>query len=191
MRFSLAACLCLAASVLGPPSLWAGTTQTQAFDGEPSAEYAGVALPLRGATRYSYMLWDLYDIGLYVGPEAGDRVLSGSVPKHLELRYLRDIDRGDFVAAATAVLERNLGKSALSAIRERVATFHAAFRDVAANDRYVLSYRPGKGTTLLFNGRIISEIEGADFAAAYFGIWLGPAPLDEDMKAELLADRKP
>ena len=190
MRFSFAACLCLMAAVLGPPSLWAGTTATQAFDGKPSAEYAGVALPLRGATRYSYMLWDLYDIGLYVEREAGDRVLSGSVPKHLELRYLRNIDRSDFVAAASAVLERNLDKSALSSIRERVETFHAAFRDVAADDRYVLSYRPGKGTTLFFNGRIVCEIEGADFAAAYFGIWLGTKPLDEDMKAELLADRE-
>ena len=45
---------------------------------------------------------------------------------------------------------------------------------------------PGRGTELALNGRPKGVIEGADFAAAVFAIWLGPKPLNKSFKAQLL-----
>jgi hypothetical protein len=39
------------------------------------------------------------------------------------------------------------------------------------------------------NGTPLIVIEGADFAAAYFGIWLGREPIDEKLKRDLLKGR--
>ena len=36
------------------------------------------------------------------------------------------------------------------------------------------------------NGAPLGTVEGADFAAALFAIWLGPKAIDESLKAQLL-----
>jgi len=51
--------------------------------------------------------------------------------------------------------------------------------------RYALTYRPGRGTGSRSNGKPLVLVEGDDFAAAYFSIWLGKKPIDEDLKNEL------
>jgi hypothetical protein len=63
---------------------------------------------------------------------------------------------------------------------------NAAYRGVAPGDRYALVYAPGSGTTLLWNGEERVTISGADFAAAYFAIWLGHDPVDESLRRRLL-----
>ncbi|MBK9111219.1 MAG: chalcone isomerase family protein [Nitrospira sp.] len=52
-------------------------------------------------------------------------------------------------------------------------------------DRYGLTYLPGVGTELALNGERKGIVEGADFAAAYFAIWLGPDPINEALKEGL------
>jgi len=38
----------------------------------------------------------------------------------------------------------------------------------------------------LLNGRRKGVVEGTDFAAAVFAIWLGPKPIDVSLKSQLL-----
>ena len=62
-------------------------------------------------------------------------------------------------------------------------------RDVQKGDRYALTYVPGAGTTLALNGRPLGTIEGADFAAALFTIWLGTKdPMDASFRLALLGE---
>ena len=56
-------------------------------------------------------------------------------------------------------------------------------------DRYSLTYIPGKGTTLSLNGVPKGTVDGADFAAALFSIWLGPNPIDSNFKQALLGKK--
>jgi hypothetical protein len=49
-----------------------------------------------------------------------------------------------------------------------------------------LTYLPGIGTELALNGRPMGVIEGADFAAAIFSLWLGENPYDRQFKSALL-----
>jgi hypothetical protein len=45
---------------------------------------------------------------------------------------------------------------------------------------------PRRGTELSYNGKPLVLIEGADFASAYFAIWLGRNPIDKDLKKQLI-----
>jgi len=58
--------------------------------------------------------------------------------------------------------------------------------DVQPGDRYSLTYIPGNGTELALNVESKGFIEGADFAAAVFSIWLGPKPISDSFKQQIL-----
>lgn len=107
-------------------------------------------------------------------------------PQRLELAYLRGFDGPQFAKAAETVLERSFDADVLAPLRERIADLHAAYRDVDAGDRYTLTYLPGTGTELALNGKPLIIVPGADFAAAYFAIWLGPEPADVGLRDRLL-----
>ena len=62
----------------------------------------------------------------------------------------------------------------------------ALYEDVEPGDRYALTYAPGVGTELALNGRRLGVLEGADFSAALFSIWIGDEPLDESLRDQLL-----
>jgi hypothetical protein len=115
------------------------------------------------------------------------RDVLSDVPKRLELSYFWSIDSEDFGRAANRLLERQHSPEELRPLRDRIEALHRAYRSIEPGHRYALTYTPGIGTELSHNGEPIALIPGADFAAAYFGIWLGEtAPLDEGLRAELL-----
>ena len=128
-----------------------------------------------------------YVAGLYLRSCADlSRPLS-DVPRRLELSYLRGFDGPRFARAADTVLARTFSKAELSPLRERIDRLHVAYRRVETGDRYALTYVPGVGTELALNGERLALAPGADFAAAYFAIWLGPDPADARLRDELLA----
>ncbi len=144
-------------------------------------------LQLHNAALLRYLLFiKAYVAALYL-PEGvpASRALD-NIPKRLEISYLVPIQGSDFGKGAAPVLERNLTPRQLAGIRERVERLNASYRDVKPGDRYSLTYRPGQGTELALNGSPLITIEGEDFAAAYFGIWLGRDPIDEKLKRDLL-----
>ena len=63
----------------------------------------------------------------------------------------------------------------------------ALYQDVEPGDRYALTYVPGAGTELAKNGEPLGVIPGADFASAYFAIWLGDDPIDASLRDQLLS----
>jgi hypothetical protein len=71
-------------------------------------------------------------------------------------------------------------------LRSRIDYHNSLYEDVQPGDRYSLTYIPGKGTELALNGEPKGTIEGADFAAAVFSIWLGPEPINESFKRHIL-----
>ncbi len=118
--------------------------------------------------------------------KAPEGVLSDA-PRRLELSYFWAIDGDKFGEAAETLLRRNLDPAAFAALEERMNRLHASYRSVEPGDRYALTYVPGLGTELALNGRMLTRIEGEDFARAYFGIWLGRNPIDEKLRDALLA----
>lgn len=147
-------------------------------------------LPLHGVALMRWLkTLRVYVAALYL-PEGAkpDQVLQ-DIPKRLEISYLMSFKSTDFGKGAEPVLVRNNSPEAMARLRTRIDRLNAAYKEVKPGDRYALTYLPGRGTELALNGTPVITIEGADFAAAYFGVWLGREPLDDNLKADLLKTR--
>jgi len=164
----------------------AGARQIEGVDFPEAHEAAGVRLRLDcvGLLRYR-VVFRGYVAGLYLPDAVPASAALDDVAKRLELSYFWDIDGEDFGKAAEAILARNVDAETLASLRPRLERLHALYRDVQPGDRYALTYVPGKGTELALNGKPLGTIEGADFAAAYYSIWLGSQPIDEVLKDQL------
>ena len=155
-----------------------------------AASLAERRLPLAGTgiARYGYFI-KVYAAALYAPEGVGaPALLSGEQPLRLEIHCLRELEAKVLAEAAEKVLKRQLPAARYQELQPRIERFHDLYQDVSEGDRYAMEYAPGAGTTLLRNGRPVGSVEGADFAAAYFGIWLGGEPLSEDLRTALLGN---
>jgi hypothetical protein len=151
-------------------------------------EALGAPLELRGAGLFRWKWFvKVYAAALYVPGGAAAFDPATDVARRLEFSYLVGIERDGFGKAADELLAGNFPPEAIAPLRERIDRLHAAYVDVKPGDRYALSYVPGQGTELSFNGRRLALIEGADFARVYYAIWLGRAPIDGGLRDRLLA----
>ena len=171
--------------VLLPLNVAALTIENISF--EESVRIDNQQIPIRGVALLRWMrIFKVYVAALYLPQNfASDEVLA-DIPKRLEISYLVSIDGPDFGKGAEAILERNVTPDELARLRTRIDQLNAVYRDVKPGDRYALTYTPGSGTELSYNGNPLITIEGADFAAAYFGIWLGKNPIDVKMRNRLI-----
>ncbi len=169
---------------LGPH---ASAAELEGVSFAPTSQVGSGTLPLRGLGLAKYLrVIKVYVAALYVDPAVGpDRVLE-DVPKKLELSYLRSLKGGDFAQAANKVLPDNVPAATIAQVRPRIEQLHQLYQDIQPGDRYTLTYVPGVGTELAHNGKARGIIPGADFAAAYFAIWLGPDPINLALKEGLL-----
>ena len=141
-----------------------------------------------GVAKYRIVI-TVYAAGLYLpaGTET-DQVLSGDTPRILAIEYFHDISADDIIKAARTKLEEQLSSSELDRLEPKIKQFHSMYQAVSDGDRYRMEYVPGTGTQLLFNGKPVGTVKGADFAAAYFGIWLdADDPLSKNLRRDLLA----
>ena len=139
-----------------------------------------------GLLRYKIVLKG-YVGGLYLPSDVAQKDALKDVPKRLELRYFWDIAAEKFGKAAAPYLEANVNPKILAKIKERIDRINSLYLDVRKGDRYSLTYHPKKGLELALNNKVLGIIEGADFAKAYFSIWLGPFPLNKEFKNQLLS----
>ena len=138
-----------------------------------------------GLLRYRFVV-KAYVAALYLGEGSSARDVLADSPRRLEIEYFWPIAAADFARATREGIGRTRDAAAFAALRDRIERLNDSYRDVERGDRYALTYLPGFGTELAKNGERLCVIEGADFAAAIFAIWLGPAPLDRSLKSQLL-----
>jgi hypothetical protein len=175
----------LLAAVLAAPAS-AGEIEGVEFADRIVAGDTELSLSSLALLRYR-VVFRGYVAGLYL-PEGTDPGTSLSdVPKRLEIEYFWSIDADRIGAVGEEVLARNVPPETLSALRGRIDAINDLYEDVSPGDRYSLTYLPGTGTRLARNGRILGTIPGADFARAYFSIWLGDDPIDLAFRDQLLA----
>jgi len=180
--------LVLAALLLVPPLQARAEVQVGEVTFSEQASALGEPLQLRGAALFRWK-WvvRVYATALYLPPGAARFDPADDVARRLEFSYLVGISGPDFGAAAEKLLARSFPAETLAPLRDRLDRLAAAYVDVKPGDRYALSYLPGAGTELTLNGRRLALVEGADFARAYFAIWLGQRPLDDGLRDRLLA----
>jgi hypothetical protein len=106
--------------------------------------------------------------------------------KRLELEYFRSIKGKDFGPATNKSIAKNVDSKTFDRLRPQIEFHNSLYQDVQPGDRYSLTYVPGRGTELALNGEPKGIIEGAEFAAAVFSIWLGSKPMNETFKKQIL-----
>lgn len=147
-------------------------------------------LTLRGTAVLKWaMFFSVYAGAFYLPAETPGDAWEGDGPKQLALSYFRDFKAEDFSSTSKKLLKRNLTKTEFARLEERLEEFCNLFRDVRAGDRYSLTYTPATGTELRLNNQLLGAVAGNDFAAAYFGIWIGPSPINTTFRDRLLGIR--
>lgn len=171
-------------------ALFASSAPARTIEGVTFAETyrgSGVDLSLNCAALLRYMVFiKAYVVGLYLPANVGAADVLKDVPKRLEIEYFHAISGKDFGPAGEKVLAQNVDAATLERLQPQLKQIDQLYKDVKPGDRYSLTYIPGQGTELALNGSRQGVIEGADFAAAYFAIWLGKEPIDTGTRAALL-----
>ncbi len=164
-----------------------------------AGEVAGVKMPdtvtVEGKTlklngmglRKKYAVAKVYVLGLYLETPSKDAatVISSDQVKSVRMSLLREVAGAKITETIMEGFERN-SKAQMEALKARLDKLHAMIPDVVKGDEILLTYVPGKGTVVTAKGVEKGVIEGKDFADALFAVWLGPNPVQEDLKKALL-----
>ena len=144
-------------------------------------------LKIRGTGVLRYMVFvKAYAGGLYLPEEVHSDDALSEVPKRLEVEYFRAIKGKDFGPATRKMIAKNVDTLTLQRLESKIELHGRMYEDVKPGDRYSLTYVPGRGTELALNGESKGTIEGSEFAAALFSIWLGDKPINKSFKKEIL-----
>lgn len=143
-------------------------------------------LQITGVALFRYWGFKAYTGAFYMETDAiGEGPLADRA-KRLELVYFRSIKGEDFGKAVDKILGENLEPEILEGLRSKIDYHKGLYRDAEPGDRYSLTYVPGQGTELGFNGKPLGTVPGAGFAEAMFSIWFGKNPLNLNFKQEIL-----
>ena len=150
----------------------------------------GAELELRGTGLLRYrVFFKGYVAAFYLAEASGEATASdvlGDVPRRLEIEYFWPIPAEKFAEVTDYGIALNVDPATFESLRERIEEFSALYEDIEPGDRYVL-YVPGIGTELARNARTLGVVEGANFSASLFAIWLGDQALDVSLREQLLA----
>ena len=151
-------------------------------------EWNGTPLRLNGAGVLRYRVFIKgYAAALYLGHGVDSDQSLDDVPRRLEIEYLWSIPADAFARITVAQISRNVDATTLARLRSSIDQLNSLYTDVQPGDRYALTYVPGVGTELALNGEPRGLIEGAEFSAALFAIWIGQEPVDQPLRKQLLA----
>lgn len=173
-----------------------------------AVEVAGVELPaseqlapgssplvLNGAGLRRKFVFKVYVAGLYLAHKvsSAEQALALAGPKRIDIRMLRDVSAEEFSNALFEGLRANQDAAQMKAIEpraQRLAAQMAAMKEAKEGMRITIDWLPGEGTRITAGTRVLGEpIPGEDFYRALLAIWLGPHPVQDSLKSELLGAR--
>jgi hypothetical protein len=147
----------------------------------------GKDLKLNGAGLRKKLVFNVYAAGLYVEnpSQSAQQIIESDQVKRVRLSMLRDLDKKTITEAIVDGFKKN-SKDKLPALQQRLDTFTAAIPDVKKGEELLLTYVPGKGTTIESKGGQKISVEGKDFSDALFSVWLGKSPVDGSLRDGML-----
>jgi hypothetical protein len=169
-----------------------------------AAEVAGVKLPeqvvgpgdaklvLNGAGLRMRLFFKVYVMGLYL-PERkpkAEEILSLAGPKRIAIHMLRDVSAESFTEALIDGLRKNHSDAEMVRFGPRIAQLTAIMAEIKEAKEGMaidMDWVPSGGLRLRVDGQATGQpIVGEDFYRALLRIWLGPNPVQDDLKAALL-----
>jgi hypothetical protein len=154
-----------------------------------TATVAGTELALSGAGLRERFIFDVYAIALYVKDPKADRVAQPGA-KRVSIRMLRDVDADTFSKALVDGMRPNHDEATMKALEPQIAALTAIMAQMKQARKGMaieLDWVPGAGTQVTVDGKPAgAPIAGEDFYPALLRIWLGPHPVQDDLKKALL-----
>lgn len=157
-----------------------------------SVEVEGTKLSLngQGLREATILKVDVYVAGLYVENKSNDgqKLASADAKKRLVLSFVRDVDRSDVVDAYTESFKKAAGAKHAQ-LAPKLKKLNGWMSAMKEGGTQTYTYVPEKGLEVAVNGETKGTIEGADFAEAFFKIWLGSSPPNSGLKRGLLGGK--
>lgn len=108
-------------------------------------------------------------------------------PFVLQIQYYRAISREQFVDATLEEIERiHGGRYQPEQLARWRAALMAMWQDVQAEDVLSALHQPGTGCRFYARTQVLGELADADFAEAFFSIWLHPNSRDRGLRRQLI-----
>lgn len=163
-----------------------------------AATLAGVALPdaatvggqrveLNGLGLREKLFIDIYVGGLYLAHRTTDgaAAIAADEPKRVVMHFIYSkVTREQMIETFEEGFAGLPGVAAQRANIDQMIGWVPA--QVVAGDELVFEYIPGRGTSMVLNGKVLGTIAGTDFMKLVWGIYLGPHPPTEDLKRGML-----
>ncbi len=183
MAGSLRIAVLLLCSLVAFPVMAKDVDGTQVPD---TVSWEGKTLRLVGAGIRNKWFFNVYVGALYAEKptfNAANLIKSEQV-KRMDLHLLREVGKDKIIESIKEGFEKQ-SRDQMPALQGRLDQLAAAVPDLKKGDVLSLTYVPEKGVVV---GGAAKEtvIPGKDFADALFSVWLGPDPVDADLKRKLL-----
>jgi Chalcone isomerase-like len=157
---------------------------------QPVITAGGKELHLMGMGLRKKLFFKVYIASFYMEHpnENPVQAIASDQVKRVEMHMLRDLERGKIVEAVQAGFEKN-SAAQMPQLQARLDMFLKAIPDLKSGETITVMYVPGLGTSVKARQEQQITIPGKDFADALFSVWLGPQPVDDDLKDEMLKNR--
>lgn len=152
-------------------------------------EKDGVSLELNGAGIRSKFFMDIYVSALYLEHKSQDfqLILREDKPMAIRLHIVSGLIDKDKLKDAIEEGFDNATGGNTGPIQSQIDQFMALMEtEVNKGDYFDFFYQPNEGIKIYKNQSYMNTVQGLNFKRAFFGIWLGDEPADDDLKEEML-----
>ena len=173
-------------------ALVAASPLVQAQKFEPTTQLGGQSLQLNGqGVRYRVVV-PVYEMGLYTTRKVTtpEQLLNTPGPKRASFVALRDFPGDQMGISLVRGMRDNAHPghaAAVAGYMDKLGRIFSTEKKISAGQTFTLDYVPGKGTAFLINGVQKGEtVTEPGFMDAVLRIWVGPKPVDPQLKELLL-----
>ncbi|MCK5116179.1 MAG: chalcone isomerase family protein [Candidatus Aegiribacteria sp.] len=149
----------------------------------------GVDLILNGLGKREATIFnvDVYVAALYLEHTGSDgyAICESDQTKRLILHFVRNVSGGDIAGAWAEGFMKNGGDN-VSVYESRIVSLNSWMSEMKDGEQMMFTYIPGTGLEVSLKGTPMGTIEGSDFAAVFFSIWLGDDPPNGGLRRGLL-----
>ncbi len=130
---------------------------------------------------------DVYVAALYLEHTGSDgyAICESDQTKRLILHFVRDVSGGDIAGAWAEGFIKNGGDD-VSIYESRIVSLNSWMSEMKDGEKMMFTYIPGTGLEVSLKGTYMGTIEGSDFSAVFFSIWLGDDPPNGGLRRGLL-----
>ncbi|MBN1363172.1 MAG: chalcone isomerase family protein [Syntrophaceae bacterium] len=160
-------------------------------DMEETFKAGDASLILNGAGIRKKFLLKIYVAGLYLKEKSSDyvKIMAQDETMAIKIKITsRWINSERFKEACEAGFERTTNGNT-APFRTKINLAYTAFaQEFKVGDVFDIVYIKGVGTNFYKNGRFITKVDGLDFKAVLFGIWIidKPSHKNENLRRGML-----